>query len=981
MKKISLLVLVCIVLSLVLTSCSALVNHEHTFGQDWAADKNGHYHVCDLCNTKDAEAAHVDADGNNACDVCGYTIANLYVPHEHSFSKEWSSDETNHFHACECGEKQDSAAHTADKLGVCTVCGTVVSAPNVTSIANALEVAALTQVKVTNGNLDTISYGTAYPTWYEYAENYFHAYDEINSTHTYATLDEDGSVFHLTVRVDDYLSPYYVNPDADETYMAGPVISLENAGISMEEYGILNAIAELYDFVTDETTENVTNLVETVENGTYSFSYTVTATTWWSQTITTNVEVSFTLNSESYILESASITTVDVDDANALENGYSAIQSTGVIQSHKPADLYPVSYKINKDGVDISTFTTAVEVNVGTFYLEVTDVAPLTALLEIAGVSVEVVDDAGIWCGTGSYSNGMIEVDIRKTGAPLDVIITIGETKHILTVNSSYAAPYSIEPQVYVDSWEYIGFQNIYEAHEMLVGSSVLFTGSMDAACNPDFTATIVGGNAANATLTETTQWSDRGDVKAYILTSDVAGTYTVELAAADDPNVTATFEVIVKEDYIELNGGEIYSRDAYTLYGTSVPANGFSYYGITVYEGEKYNVKITPNTEDVSILVNGTPVGAGETFVISGDDIRYNAVTFVNCTDGSYVDCLFAVEFEDLSDEGGDDASATPVMDGDELASTNATYVTTVDAGSKVYFTLYYEGAEDVLTVSWNNDSIRFATGSPKSPIMLANGASVDVDSMYNSVINFVVTNDAAEDVTFEFTLSYASQVSTEVAPTPITGTTDKFAEDYPQLAETTTTYITSIEAGTTVYFQLWYTGEIEDEVILACAQEGIRFAYGSPKTFTMLMPGYGFPVDPTFNSMLLLIVTNDNAEAVEFEFTLTFASEANAPVEIESGKMLDKMSDYVTTTYSMTIAAGESGRFTLFYPAEPGTAFNVSVVFDETVASCFSNASAYASGESFQFDYDNYNYEIQFTNTTSEEINLIFTVEYVEA
>ncbi len=50
-------------------------------------------------------------------------------PHEHQFSAEWSSDETNHWHAstCEDGEEcatatSDLAAHTIED-GVCSVCG------------------------------------------------------------------------------------------------------------------------------------------------------------------------------------------------------------------------------------------------------------------------------------------------------------------------------------------------------------------------------------------------------------------------------------------------------------------------------------------------------------------------------------------------------------------------------------------------------------------------------------------------------------------------------------------------------------------------------------------------------------------------------------------------------------------------------------------------------------------------------------------
>lgn len=40
------------------------------------------------------------------------------IEHEHSYSEGWSSDENNHWHACECGAKADTAAHTYGEWSV-----------------------------------------------------------------------------------------------------------------------------------------------------------------------------------------------------------------------------------------------------------------------------------------------------------------------------------------------------------------------------------------------------------------------------------------------------------------------------------------------------------------------------------------------------------------------------------------------------------------------------------------------------------------------------------------------------------------------------------------------------------------------------------------------------------------------------------------------------------------------------------------------
>ncbi len=68
------------------------------------------------------------------CDVIADlndTIASSPIfgnPHEHSYSDEWSINSENHWHACECGEASEQAAHTwveatCESPKTCSVCG------------------------------------------------------------------------------------------------------------------------------------------------------------------------------------------------------------------------------------------------------------------------------------------------------------------------------------------------------------------------------------------------------------------------------------------------------------------------------------------------------------------------------------------------------------------------------------------------------------------------------------------------------------------------------------------------------------------------------------------------------------------------------------------------------------------------------------------------------------------------------------------
>ena len=73
--------------------------------------------------TNAAGAVITDTTYNVTGDVTLYAIWED-KPHTHTYSTEWSTDETNHWHECTCGDKKDVAAHKdANKDHNCDVCG------------------------------------------------------------------------------------------------------------------------------------------------------------------------------------------------------------------------------------------------------------------------------------------------------------------------------------------------------------------------------------------------------------------------------------------------------------------------------------------------------------------------------------------------------------------------------------------------------------------------------------------------------------------------------------------------------------------------------------------------------------------------------------------------------------------------------------------------------------------------------------------
>ena len=159
------------------TSGSALGHAE----SGWKTSATEHWKVCTRadCGVEipDSRASHADTDTDNRCDVCNYDMTPAHThtyDHEvataaylkdaatcttaavyykscacgekgteiftsgsalgHDYAAEWSSDATNHWHACtRCGDKTDNAAHvssgpaTATTPETCTVCGYVIT--------------------------------------------------------------------------------------------------------------------------------------------------------------------------------------------------------------------------------------------------------------------------------------------------------------------------------------------------------------------------------------------------------------------------------------------------------------------------------------------------------------------------------------------------------------------------------------------------------------------------------------------------------------------------------------------------------------------------------------------------------------------------------------------------------------------------------------------------------------------------------------
>lgn len=88
----------------------------HSYGEEWLSDETGHWHACQCGATTEVEAhlpniEQPTEEEAQVCTVCGYVIAPA-ISHTHTPDTEWTSDETYHWHACNgCDEQLDKAEH------------------------------------------------------------------------------------------------------------------------------------------------------------------------------------------------------------------------------------------------------------------------------------------------------------------------------------------------------------------------------------------------------------------------------------------------------------------------------------------------------------------------------------------------------------------------------------------------------------------------------------------------------------------------------------------------------------------------------------------------------------------------------------------------------------------------------------------------------------------------------------------------------
>ena len=341
--------------------------HTHNFSSEWSSDDNIHWHACECAtNVLDSVGAHVDDNKDEKCDVCGHAVPNN--EHEHSFSSEWSSNESIHWHACECatnvldsvgvhidenndgicdvctysqahehtfaeaysfdvnGHWHDAScghsvtteveAHTANSYGLCSVCGYKVSEFKPESVSDAINAVVDNAGNVYNGKVkystcyysewsDVQEYTVESVTSFSFEDGYFLTQDSNAKTYYYPNGDDALGIMVTPSGAEK------VNATVDN--LSGYEFALSSFIYGLEEeyaYGSENLVAALYDAAETTSITEVTESVEEV-NGVkvYSFSYVAYSALFYDNyyQYASYVNVSFTINEETLAIDTLTV--------------------------------------------------------------------------------------------------------------------------------------------------------------------------------------------------------------------------------------------------------------------------------------------------------------------------------------------------------------------------------------------------------------------------------------------------------------------------------------------------------------------------------------------------------------------------------------------------------------------------------------------------------------------------------------------------
>lgn len=527
--------------------------HEHTYESTYSYDAQNHYYAANCEHkdeVKDSEPHSYDENGD--CK-CGY--------HQHTYSTEYSFDADNHFNRATCIHKEEIAnveAHSYNEENVCK-CGKVKD--EVQDIILAII-----------ANRDKITSGTSVQTSYN---------NVLNSVSASNIVFKFYDSYVYVKQQEDYVNEYYYSYDNGKLnaifIQNGANINVDTEASEDNLYGaryILGCVDEYETFVCGseslieffyktglEKGNDVFNASN--EGDLYAFSYGYCIVDDWANYYY-QITASFIVDEATGTLKTANIT-VDrfasdsytvVDGKYIVNDGaqpnfkttFEIEQTTKALDNvENPYDsskvlLDSIAIK-DRNGNDIEEIVINARAD-DLIKIFLADITPSSALLSLCEIELLVKNEADGELVTispffNSYDNSY-SFYINTPGT-YEISVRVNDMIFVTTAEILARIPVAISAQVYdVDS----GVFDKTKKAEVYAGSPLYITSYVESGYDGDFTAKIIGTNAASATLTD----GEIGGMKAAVFKSDVLGNYTIEIVSTAKKSVSCQLTVTVVE-------------------------------------------------------------------------------------------------------------------------------------------------------------------------------------------------------------------------------------------------------------------------------------------------------------------------------------------------------------------------------------------------------------------------------------------------
>ena len=543
--------------------------HQHTYSDKYSYDAQNHYYsaTCDHKGEVTGVEAH-EYDENGDCK-CGY--------HMHVFSSEYSYDSNNHFNKATCAHTEEIAnveEHNYNEDNVCK-CGKVKDV-----IEDVIALIIANKGVITNGVSVQTTYNhilnsvSASEVIYKFYENYVYVRQEEDYVNEYYYSYDNGKLTAIFVQNGTSIN---IDEEASEEnlegarYLLGCVDDYETFACGVErllEYFYKSGIEKASDvFVATKNGNEYTMvygfcIVDDWVNYYYQVGATFTVDEATGTLATAYITVDRYANDQYTVVDGKYI--LNEDAAPNHQTTFEIEQSTEALEDvENPYDsskilLDSITIKDN-NGVDIEETVIKLRAD-DEIKLFLADITPSTALLSLCDIEIIVKDEAdgkvvGIDPFFNSYNNSY-SFHISVPGV-YEISVRVNDVTFVTTAEISAKIPSSISALVY-DATSGV-FDKTKKA-EVYAGAPLYIVSYVDSGYDGSYVATIIGDNAANASLAD----SEIDGIAATVFTANVLGDYTVVITSAADSKVSCQLTVTVVEapSVDDLLDGEYFIND-----------------------------------------------------------------------------------------------------------------------------------------------------------------------------------------------------------------------------------------------------------------------------------------------------------------------------------------------------------------------------------------------------------------------------------